>query len=46
MKGFVTNIASNATSIVIGVGLKIVGALIFWIVALLANQVCHWLVNP
>ncbi|MDV3353491.1 mechanosensitive ion channel family protein [Leptothoe sp. LEGE 181152] len=31
-EAFLTNIASNATSILIAVGLKIVGALIFWIV--------------
>ncbi|ESA34804.1 mechanosensitive ion channel protein [Leptolyngbya sp. Heron Island J] len=31
-EAFFTNIASNATSILIGVGLKLVGALIFWIV--------------
>ena len=31
-EAFLTNIASNATSILIAVGLKIVGALIFWII--------------
>ena len=29
---FLTNIASNATSILIAVGLKLIGALVFWIV--------------
>ena len=31
-EAFITNIASNATSILISVGLKLVGALLFWII--------------